>query len=308
MTSTDLTLNPEQTGFTPAQVAALRQIGVDGATDEDLQVFFHQAQRSGLDPFARQIYMIGRYDSRSRSTRYTIQTSIDGFRLIAARVAERMGVPLSISAPLLASPQDGTWHEVLPAGQVPLAAKVTVKLGDGRFDAVARMDEYCQTNREGRPTAMWAKMPTTMIGKCAESLALRKACPLDLSGLYTDAEMAQADSERMARTSPPQRRKHDQAPAPEPQPAPEQPSEEERVTGFIADLLTRAGCETSTAGVVYEMAREAGATGSPEAVRAWMHSAKDAGILPLTYTAETVDDPSQGVQDEIVIDGEEAQA
>lgn len=301
MTTTDLTLNPDQTGFTPAQVAALRQIGVDGATDEDLQVFFHQAQRSGLDPFARQIYMIGRYDSRSRGTRYTIQTSIDGFRLIAARVAERMGVPLSISAPLLASPRDGSWHEVLPAGEVPLAAKVTVKLGEGRFDAVARMDEYCQTNREGRPMAMWAKMPTTMIGKCAESLALRKACPLDLSDLYTDAEMAQADSERAARAPQPRRQ-----PQPEPQPAPDQARD--RVTAYIADLLTQAGCETSTAPVIYEMAAEAGVTGSPDEVRAWMHQAKDAGILPLTYTAETVEETAgQGVQDEIVIeDGEQA--
>lgn len=198
--STDLTIQPDQSGFTAHQMATLAQIGVQDASEGDLAVFFHQVQRTGLDPFARQIYMLGRRQKDAQGnwvTKQTIQTGIDGFRLIARRAADRTGEVLSISQPYYAT-REGQWLDFWPFNEPPVAAKVMVKRGGGEFPAVAMFSEYAGTTKNGDLTSMWRSKPAVMIGKCAEALALRKAFPLDLSGLYTSEEMAQANTEANA--------------------------------------------------------------------------------------------------------------
>lgn len=195
--SSELTIAADQQGFTPHQVAALAQIGVQDASQGDLAVFFHQVQRTGLDPFARQIYMIGRRQKDFQGnwvTKQTIQTGIDGFRLIARRAVDKTGETLSISEPYYAT-ADGQWSNIWDSNVPPVAAKVMVKRGQGEFPAVAMFKEYAGTTSNGQLNRMWASKPAIMIGKCAEALALRKAFPLDLSGLYTAEEMDQASNE-----------------------------------------------------------------------------------------------------------------
>jgi phage recombination protein Bet len=198
--ATELAIRPDQTEFTPVQKKALEHIGVDQASEGDLQVFFHQAKRTGLDPFARQIHMIGRRSSeynpetqeKTWTTKYTIQTGIDGFRLIGRRAAEQTGETISMDqAEWLA--EDGTWR---PAWSnkwgLPIAARVTIKRNGQPFTAVAMFDEYAQKTRQGNLTQMWQQRPAGQLSKCAEALAWRMAFPQDLAGLYTAEEMDQA--------------------------------------------------------------------------------------------------------------------
>ena len=264
MTTTDLTIREDQIEFTPAQVAALRQIGVQDASPADLAVFLHQAQRTGLDPFARQLYMIGRWDSRSKSVKQTIQTSIDGLRVVAARRAEKMGVPLSISAALLADPRNGQWREVMPSGVAPLAAKVTVRLGQGTFEAVANLDEYRQTGRDGKPMGLWGRMPATMLGKCAEALALRKACPMDLSGVYTSEEMQQANAGE-AVVAPPTTPSPASSPSAASAPAAPAPGP----ARYVADWLHGHSLEGDV-DTLLDAASTDGMAGSPHDLDAWL--------------------------------------
>lgn len=192
--SKELTITQDQTDWTQQQVAALKTLGVSNdVTQADLAIFLTQSKRTGLDPFSRQIYMIGRKQKTANGyeTKQTIQVGIDGLRAIAHRVAQQCHEVFSMSDTLWAD-KTGTWHDVWLAAEPPAAAKVSVKRGGGVFSAVAIFKEYAPVYN-GKLSGMWASKPALMIAKCAEALALRKAFPSDMSGIYTDDEMSRAD-------------------------------------------------------------------------------------------------------------------
>lgn len=192
--SSELTITQDQTDWTQQQVAALKQLGVSNdVTQADLAIFLTQSKRTGLDPFSRQIYMIGRKQKTANGyeTKQTIQVGIDGLRAIAHRVAQQCHEVFSMSDTLWAD-RSGVWHDVWLSPEPPAAAKVSVKRGGGVFSAVAIFKEYAPVYN-GKLGGMWATKPALMIAKCAEALALRKAFPSDMSGIYTDDEMEKAE-------------------------------------------------------------------------------------------------------------------
>ncbi|MEU5608401.1 phage recombination protein Bet [Streptomyces sparsogenes] len=189
-----LAVRPDQTAWTPEQAAVLRQSGIkDQVTAAELSGFLHLCQRTGLDPFSRQIYLIGRWSKKDGRDVYTPQTGIDGYRVIAQRVTAQTGGTYGYEDTLWCDAA-GRWRDVWLAEEPPAAAKVTVIRNGQRFSAVAAFREYVQTFPDGNPKGLWAKMPAGQIAKCAEALALRKAFPHDLAGIYTAEEMAQADN------------------------------------------------------------------------------------------------------------------
>lgn len=191
---TALAIREDQTNFDNNQIAVLRAAGVDEDVSEaELSAFLHVCQRRALDPFTKQIYLIGRWDSQKGRKVYTHQTSIDGFRLIARRAADRSGVDYAYEDTIWYA-EDGKTFEAWLWNTPPAAAKVVVVRNGNRYDAVARFGAYAQTNKRGELSGQWRSMPDVMIAKCAEALALRKAFPEDLGGLYTFDEMAQVDN------------------------------------------------------------------------------------------------------------------
>ncbi len=213
-----LTIHSEQEWWTPAQQAALEAIGLKDCPTADRMAFLHLCQKTGLDPFTREIYLIGRKDRDMPSgKRWTAQTGIDGFR----HIAERTGVYGGRIGPLWCGP-DGQWSDVWLGDGPPHAARVGLIRTD-KVDpatggpmvtwATCLYDEYVPLvevwegsgnnrravrNDDGsvktKPGGMWGKMPANQLAKCAEAAAVRAAFPRAATGIYEQAEMDQADA------------------------------------------------------------------------------------------------------------------
>ncbi len=155
-------------------------------SDQEFEIFIHACQRTGLDPFMKQIYPVSRWNADLKRNSMTIQTGIDGYRLIGERTGKYApgrepsytyndnGHIISCTAYVKKMTPDGTWHEVA---------------------ATTFYEEYVQRKKDGTPTRFWLNMAHNQLAKCSEALALRKAFPAEMSGLYTSDEMSQADIE-----------------------------------------------------------------------------------------------------------------
>jgi phage recombination protein Bet len=174
--------------FTEDQRQLIRDTFANGASDAEFAVLMEIARARKLNPLLRQIHFVNRWDSEKHRPVWAAQVSIDGLRALA----ERTGLYQGQDEPEFVENPDGTLK----------LCKVRVWRRDWPRPAVgiAYWNEYVQTTRDkqtgkSRPTAMWARMPHVMLAKCSEALALRKAFPEDMSGLYTPEEMSQSQSD-----------------------------------------------------------------------------------------------------------------
>lgn len=144
-----------------------------------VEAFAQTVQRTQLDPIARQIYCI------ERGGKYTIQVGIDGARLVAQRSGEYSG-----QKPIEWTTDGKEWVDVWLEKEPPRAARAAVmrKGFQEPLYAVATWDSYAPYFN-GKLSQMWSQHGALMIGKCAEMLALRKAFPMELSGLYVSEEL-----------------------------------------------------------------------------------------------------------------------
>jgi phage recombination protein Bet len=186
-------------GLSAEQVELLKRTIAKNCSNDELALFVQTCKRMRLDPFARQIFVVRRWDSSVGENGAMVaqsQVSIDGFRLVAERTGQYRGQ----TQPMWCG-QDGEWKDVWLSNDPPAAAKVGVyRAGFAEpLTRVAVYISYVQEKKAGGPNAMWAKYPDVMLAKCAESLALRAAFPNELSGVYTTEELPPPEESARAR-------------------------------------------------------------------------------------------------------------
>jgi phage recombination protein Bet len=163
--------------FSDEQRQLIRDTYANGATDSEFAVLLEVARARKLNPFTRQIHFVKRKDKEKSRDVWSAQASIDGLRAIAQRTGLYDG-------------QDEPEFEYDDKGKL-IKATVRVYRKDWRRPAVgvAHFEEYKQTKYDGGLNTFWATKSHIMLSKCAESVALRKAFPEDMSGLYSPEEM-----------------------------------------------------------------------------------------------------------------------
>lgn len=157
--------------------------------DEEWAVFVAFCESKNLDPVAGHVIPQVRVWNGNRKVTHI--TTIDAFRLCASRSGEYEG---QVGPHWCA--EDGVWRDSWLLKDAPSAARVGVLRKNFRepLFAVARYESYRQNSKDGKPTKTWGGMPEVMLAKCAEALALRRAFPAELGGLYERSEMDQADN------------------------------------------------------------------------------------------------------------------
>jgi phage recombination protein Bet len=143
------------------------------ATAAELKLFFYDCQRQGVHPLDRKIHFT------KRGNKYSPITSIDFLRERAVDSGEYAGNDDPVFA---GTPKSANFAASVTVYRIVQGARYP-------FTATARWSEYLPDQ-----AFMWNKMPHTMLGKCAEALALRKAFPKQLANLYVKEEMEQAEN------------------------------------------------------------------------------------------------------------------
>jgi phage recombination protein Bet len=168
-------------------VSVIKNTVAKGTTEPEFEMFKQMCISTGLNPFKKEIWCIvtGSGDYR----KVQMMTGVNGFYTIANDQPEFDGI----------ESEEGPQQELKVMAQgaecvviAPSSVTVRVYRKDRKipFSFTAKWAEYAQdlVSKNGKLT-IWAKMPSVMLSKCAESMALRKAFPQKMNGLYTQEEM-----------------------------------------------------------------------------------------------------------------------
>lgn len=178
--------------WTPAQIELIKSMCVpQSATSDEFTVMLYMAEKYGLDPLAKQIYM-QKFKDKNSTTGFapaTIMVTYAGMQEIANRSDMLDGIK--------ASP---FFDE---KGNLVGARSVLWKKGHQHpFEIEVYIREYIQYNWKNEPMGLWGTKPVTMICKVANAQNLRQA--FSLGQMYTEEEIPQLEEPAPSRQERPE--------------------------------------------------------------------------------------------------------
>lgn len=178
--------------FTNAEIiSTLKATVAYGLNDAEFALFAEHCKATRLNPFKKEVWAIkGKGYTNNRGEfvegKLQIMTGINGFFTIANGNNQYDGIESG-----LIDPNGDYKTQAYPKNDfIGAWAKVYRKDRRVPVEAVAMLAEYDKSRDSHYPAGgIWRTMKRVMITKCAESVALRKALPQELNGLYTQEEM-----------------------------------------------------------------------------------------------------------------------
>lgn len=173
--TTDLIITQENSinYSSPKVLQTIRDTVAVGATESEFAMFVQVCKSTGLNPFKREVWFI------KAGGRVQMMTGINGFYAIANKSPLYDGIEVGLVG------RNGEYLPMTYPGSDFIGAWAKVHRKDRKIpsEGVAMLSEY------DKGQGNWKSMRRIMISKCAESIALRKAFPQELNGLYTQEEM-----------------------------------------------------------------------------------------------------------------------
>ncbi|MFB4260475.1 RecT family recombinase [Bacillus sp. FSL K6-0047] len=193
--------------FSPEKIEVIRRTVAKGATDDELEMFMHLAQRYQLDPFSKEIWFIkrpkkfkdtnGNWDYKrleNGEIDYTgvdpiIMTSRDGYLKLAQSdpdFEELNSLEIRQKDNFSFNPMTKEINHEIGSERGPITGAWAICKRKNREPAIVVVD-FNEYKKAAGNNPVWDNYPSRMITKVAEVIVLKRQ--FNISGLVTEEEM-----------------------------------------------------------------------------------------------------------------------
>lgn len=176
-----------------------KAIAPPSASDAEVDYFRLWCERTGLDPFVKQAYLVERYDSVSNTKKHEPMAAEAGMAALADSMPDfrgmRSGVVYAGDEFIIDEETQMVHHRWNPAERAKNKMQIIGAWAHGKRDGreteitYLTLDSRIARKRDGTPTKFWATDPAGQLRKCARADQYRRLYPNLFAGAYVEGEL-----------------------------------------------------------------------------------------------------------------------